>query len=157
MLLTPQDDQLRREPYVENLQALDNGVASGAKRDHQRELRDAGDAMMDDDPIAIFLSGTVEAALAGPLVATQDGFAMPAEIFLIVMLASETAWTHASRCDLQRATGADEDGLKALAARCVCQVCEGCGHGLILSIHGVISKLQVLVWCVARSGSGGVI
>jgi hypothetical protein len=31
MLLTPQDDELRREPYIENLQALDNGMASGAK------------------------------------------------------------------------------------------------------------------------------
>jgi hypothetical protein len=38
MLLAPQDDELRREPYIENLQALDNGVASGAKRDHQRGL-----------------------------------------------------------------------------------------------------------------------
>jgi hypothetical protein len=26
---------------------------------------------------------------------------MPAEIFLIVMLASETPWTHASRCDIE--------------------------------------------------------
>jgi hypothetical protein len=26
---------------------------------------------------------------------------MPAEIFLIVMLASETAWTHASRRDVE--------------------------------------------------------
>jgi hypothetical protein len=34
MLFTPQDYELRREPYVENLQALDNGMASGAKRDH---------------------------------------------------------------------------------------------------------------------------
>ena len=101
MLLTPQDDELRREPYIENLQALDNGMASGAKRNHQRGLRDAGDAMMDDDPIAVFLSGAVEAALAGPFIATQNGFAMPAEIFLIVMLASETAWTHASRRDVE--------------------------------------------------------
>jgi hypothetical protein len=157
MLLTPQDDELRREPYVEDLQALDNGMASGAKRNHQRWLRDAGDAVMDDDPIAVFLSGTVEAALAGPFIAAQNGFAMPAEIFLIVMLASETARTHSSRCDLQRATGADEDGLKALAARCVCEMCERCAHGLILSIPGVIRKLHVLVWCVARFGSGGVI
>ena len=101
MLLTPQDDQLGREPYIENLQALDNGMASGAKRNHQRGLRDAGDAMMDDDPIAVFLGGAVEAALAGPFFAAQNGFAMPAEIFLIVMLASETAWTHASRCDVE--------------------------------------------------------
>ena len=101
MLLTPQDDELRWEPYIENLQALDNGVASGAKRNHQRGLRDAGDAMMDDDPIAVFLSGAVEAALAGPFIAAQNGFAMPAEIFLIVMLASETAWTHAARCDVE--------------------------------------------------------
>ena len=101
MLLTPQDDELWREPNIENVQALDNGMASGAKRDHQRGLRDAGDAMMDDDPIAVFLSGAVEAALAGPFVATQNGFAMPAEIFLIVMLASETAWTHAARCDVE--------------------------------------------------------
>ena len=113
--------------------------------------------MMDDDPIAVFLGGSVEAALAGPFIATQNGFAMPAEIFLIVMLASETAWTHASRCDLKRATGADEDGLKALAARGVCEMCERCAHGLILSIHGVMRKLQVLVWCVARFGSGEVI
>ncbi len=101
MLLTPQNDELRREPYIEGLQALDNGVASGAKRNHQRGLRDAGDAMMDDDPIAVFLSGAVEAPLAGPFVATQNGFAMPAEVFLIVMLASETAWTHASRRDVE--------------------------------------------------------
>jgi hypothetical protein len=53
--------------------------------------------MMDD----VFLSGTLEAALAGPFVATQNGFAMPAEIFLIVMLACETAWTHAARCDVE--------------------------------------------------------
>ena len=38
MLLTPQDDELRREPYVEDLQTLDNGVASGAKRDHEGGL-----------------------------------------------------------------------------------------------------------------------
>jgi len=38
MLLTPQDDELRREPYVEDLQALDNGMASGAKGNHQRSL-----------------------------------------------------------------------------------------------------------------------
>ncbi len=101
MLLTPQDDELRREPYIEDLQALDNGVASGAKRNHQRGLRDAWDAMMDDDPIAVFLSGAVEAALAGPSIAAQNGFTMPAEIFLIVMLASETAWTHASRRDVE--------------------------------------------------------
>ena len=101
MLLTPQDEELRWEPYIENLQALDNGVASGAKRNHQRGLRDAGDAMMDDNPIAVFLSGAVEAALAGPFIATQNGFAMPAEIFLIVMLASKTAWTHASRRDVE--------------------------------------------------------
>lgn len=101
MLLPPQDDELRREPYIENLQALDNGVATGAKRDHQRRLRDAGDAMMDDDPIAVFLSGPVETALAGPFIAAQNGFAMPAEVFLIVMLASETAWTHASGCDVE--------------------------------------------------------
>src|SRR5580693_9059527 len=88
MLLAPQDDELRREPYIEDLQALDNGVASGAKRNHQRGLRDAGDAMMDDDSIAVFLSGTVEAALAGPFIPAQNGLAMPAEIFLIVMLAS---------------------------------------------------------------------
>ena len=101
MLLTPQDDELRREPYIENVQALDNGVASGAKRNHQRGLRDAGDAMMDDDPIAVFLSGAVEAALAGPFIAAQNSFAMPAEIFLIVMLASETAGTHSARCDVE--------------------------------------------------------
>ncbi len=101
MLLTPQNDELRREPYIEGLQALDNGMASGAKRNHQRGLRDAGDAMMDDNPIAVFLSGAVEAALAGPFIAAQNGFAMPAEIFLIVMLASETAWTHAARCDVK--------------------------------------------------------
>ena len=101
MLLTPQDDELRREPYIENLQTLDNRMASGAKRNHQRGLRDAGDAMMDDDPIAVFLSGPVEAALAGPFVAAQDGFAMAAEIFPIVMLASETARTHASRRDVE--------------------------------------------------------
>ena len=109
---------------------------------------------MDDDPIAVFLSGAVEAALAGPFIATQNGLAVPTEIFLIVMLASETAWTHASRRDVERATGAHEDGLKALAARGVCEMCERCAHGLILSIHGVIRKLQVLVWCVARFGSG---
>jgi hypothetical protein len=91
---------LRREPYVEDLQAFDNGMASGAKRNHQRGLRGAGDAMMDDDSIAVFLSRPVEAALAGPFITPQNGFAMPAEIFLIMMLASETAWTHASRCDL---------------------------------------------------------
>ena len=34
MLLTPQDDELRREPYIENLQVLDDGMASGAKRNH---------------------------------------------------------------------------------------------------------------------------
>jgi hypothetical protein len=101
MLLTPQDDQLRREPYIENLEALDNSMASGAKRNHERGLRDAGDAMMDDDPITVFLSGAVEAALAGPFIAAQNGFAMPAEIFLIVMLASETAWAHAARCDVE--------------------------------------------------------
>jgi len=101
MLLTPQDDELRREPYIENLQALDNGMASGAKRNHERGLRDAGDAVMDDNPIAVFLSGTVEAALAGPFIAAQNGLAMPAEIFLIVMLASETAWTHSSRYDVE--------------------------------------------------------
>lgn len=101
MLLTPQDDKLRGEPYVEGLQALDNGMASGAKRNHERGLRDAGDAMMDDDPIAVFLRRTIEAALAGPFVATQNGFPMAAEIFLIVMLASETAWTHASRRDVE--------------------------------------------------------
>jgi hypothetical protein len=101
MLLTPQDDELRREPYVEDVQALDYSVASGAKRNQQRGLRDAGDAMMDDNPIAVFLSGPVEAALAGPFIATQNGFAMPSEIFLIVMLASETEWTHAARCDVE--------------------------------------------------------
>ena len=101
MLLTPQDDELRWEPYVEDLQALDNGVASGAKRNHQRGLRDAGDAVMDDDPILVFLSRPAEAALAGPFIAAQDGLAMTAEIFLIVMLASETAWTHASRRDVE--------------------------------------------------------
>ena len=101
MLLTPEDNELRREPYVEDLQALDNGMASGAKRNHQRGLRDAGDAVMDDDPIAVFLSRAAEAALAGPFIAAQNGFAMPAEILLIVMLASETAWTHAARCDVE--------------------------------------------------------
>jgi hypothetical protein len=35
MLLTLQDEELRREPDIENLQALDNGMASGAKRNHQ--------------------------------------------------------------------------------------------------------------------------
>ena len=101
MLLTPQDDEPRREPYVEDMQALDNRMASGAKRNHQSGLRDAGDAMMDDDPIAVFLSGAVEAALAGPFIAAQNGFAMSTEIFLIVMLASETAWAHASRRDVE--------------------------------------------------------
>ena len=57
--------------------------------------------MMDDDPIAAFLSGAVEAALAGPFIAAQNSFAMPAEIFLIVMLASETAGTHSARCDVE--------------------------------------------------------
>jgi hypothetical protein len=38
MLLAPQDDELRREPSIEDLQALDNGVASGAKRNHQRGM-----------------------------------------------------------------------------------------------------------------------
>jgi len=76
-------------------------MASGAERNHQRGLRDAGDAVMDDDPIAVFLSRTVEAALAGPFIAAQNGVAMPAEIFLIVMLASETAWTHAPRRDVE--------------------------------------------------------
>ena len=33
---------------IENLEAFDNGMASGAKRNHQRGLRGAGDAMMDD-------------------------------------------------------------------------------------------------------------
>ena len=56
---------------------------------------------MDDDPIAVFLSGAVEAALAGPFIAAQNGFAMAAEIFLIVMLASETARTHAARCNIE--------------------------------------------------------
>ena len=56
---------------------------------------------MDDDPIAVFLGGPVEAALAGPFITAQNGFAMPAEIFLIVMLASETAWTHASCRDVE--------------------------------------------------------
>jgi hypothetical protein len=57
--------------------------------------------MMDDDPIAVFLSRAVEAPLAGPFIAAQNGFAMPAEIFLIMMLACETAWTHASRRDVE--------------------------------------------------------
>jgi hypothetical protein len=83
------------------LETFDNRMAGGAKRNHQRGLRDAGDAMMDDDPIAVFLSGAVEAALAGPFVAAKNGFAVPAEIFPIVMLASETAWTHASRRDVE--------------------------------------------------------
>ena len=56
---------------------------------------------MDDDPIAVFLGGPVEAGLAGPLIAAQNGFAMPAETFLIVMLASEAAWTHAPRRDVE--------------------------------------------------------
>jgi len=56
MLLAPKDDELRREPYIEDLQALDNRMAGGTKRNHERGLRDAGDAMMDDDPIAVFLA-----------------------------------------------------------------------------------------------------
>ena len=32
--------------------------------------------MMDDDPIAVFLSGTVEAALAGPFIPAQNGLAI---------------------------------------------------------------------------------
>jgi hypothetical protein len=82
------------------LQVFDNGMASGAKRNQQLGLRDAGDAVMDDDPIAVFLGGPVEAALAGPFITAQNGFSVPAEIFLIVMLASETAWTHASCRDV---------------------------------------------------------
>ena len=97
----PQDDELRREPFIESLQALDNGVVSGAKRNHERGLRDAGDAMMDDDPIAVLLCGTIEAALAGPFVAPQNRFAVSAGIFLIVMLARETAGTHSARCDVE--------------------------------------------------------
>ena len=82
MLLAPESDELRREPYVEDLQALDDGMASRAERNHQRGLRDAGDPMMNDDPIAVFLSGAVEAALASPFIAAQNGFAIPAEILL---------------------------------------------------------------------------
>ena len=52
MLLTPQDDQLRREPYIENLQALDDGVEPEIELisidrgpgivDVDRSLRDGG-------------------------------------------------------------------------------------------------------------------
>jgi hypothetical protein len=51
-LLTPQDDESLGEPYIEELETFDNRMAGGAKRNHQRGLRDAGDAMMDDDPLS---------------------------------------------------------------------------------------------------------
>src|SRR5208282_740021 len=107
MLLAPQDQKLRRQPDPQCLQSLDNGVTGGAKRNHQCWLRDAGHAMMHDDPVAVFLRGTIEASLASPMVALQDRFPMSAEMLPVVMLARQTSMAHPASYDLERAAGTE--------------------------------------------------
>jgi hypothetical protein len=84
--------------------------------------------MMHHDPIAVLLCRTIEASLAGPMVALQDRFPMSAEMFLVVMLAGETPRTHPTGHDVERSAGTQEDRLNSLAARAVRQVCEGRTH-----------------------------
>ncbi len=57
---------------------------------------------MDHDKVAVLLAGTIKAALAGPAVAFQHVFPIAAEIFLVVMLARETARAHAVRDHVKR-------------------------------------------------------
>ena len=88
--------------------------------------------MMHHDPIAVFLRGTIEASLAGPMVALQNRVSMSAEVFPVVMTYEPgfgstaespegrgrgSAMAHAAGDDIERATGAKEYRLNSLAAR----------------------------------------
>jgi hypothetical protein len=92
--------------------------------------------MMYDDPIAVLLRRTIEASLAGPMVALQNRFSMSAEVFAIVMLAGQTAMAHATGDDVERATGAEEDRLNSFAARPGGEVCEWRIHLETLIVAG---------------------
>jgi hypothetical protein len=119
VLLAPQDPQLRGQPAPHRLQPLDGGVTGGTKRNHQRRRGDAGHPMVDHDPIAVLLCGTIGASLAGPMVALQDGLAMSAEMLPVVMLAGQAARADTPADDFERAAGTDEDRLNSFAARAV--------------------------------------
>src|SRR5208282_4159568 len=122
------DQKLRWQPGPHHLQPLDDGVTGGTKRNHQRRFRNPRHAMMHHDPIAVLLCGAIEASLAGPMVALQDGLTMSAEMFLVVMLAGQTSRAHASGHDVERSAGTQEYRLNSFAARPVRQVCEGRTH-----------------------------
>src|SRR5208282_5222984 len=126
------DQKLRWQPGPHHLQPLDDGVTGGTKRNHQRRFRNPRHAMMHHDPIAVLLCGAIEASLAGPMVALQDGLTMSAEMFLVVMLARQTSRAHASGHDVERSAGTQEDRLNSFAAGPVRQVCEWRPHRSIL-------------------------
>src|ERR1700685_4087084 len=80
-------------------------MAGGTKRNHQPELRHAGDAMTHHDPIAVLLCRPVEASPARPVVPPQDRLSVSAEMFLVVMLPRQPPRAHASGHDLKRSAG----------------------------------------------------
>ena len=88
--------------------------------------------MMDHDPIAVFLCRTIEASLAGPMVALQDGLTMSAEMLLVVMLAGRDIDGTSPGHDVERSAGAQEDRLNSFAARAVREVGEWRTHRSIL-------------------------
>jgi hypothetical protein len=62
------------------------------------------------------------------MIAPQDRLTMSAKMFLVVVLARETARAHAAGRDVERPTGAEEDRLNSLAARAVREVGEWRAH-----------------------------
>jgi hypothetical protein len=70
------------------------------------------------------------------MVALQDGLTMPAEMLLVVMLASQASRAHASGHDVERPAGAQEDRLNSLAAMPGGEVCEWRTHRESLNFAG---------------------
>ncbi|MGO9443181.1 MAG: hypothetical protein ACLPXB_00235 [Thiobacillaceae bacterium] len=62
------------------------------------------------------------------MVAIQNRFTMSAELFLVVMLARETARAQAAGSDVERSAGTEEDRLNSFAARPVREVREWRTH-----------------------------
>jgi hypothetical protein len=100
MLLSPKNDELRREPGPQDLKPLNDRMTGSTQRNHQRLFRNARHPVMDHDVVTILLRRLVKAPLTRPVISFEDCFAVATKILPIMMLSRQTSCTHAVRRDL---------------------------------------------------------
>ena len=106
VLLLPQGHERGLEPAAQGNEAMDAGMAGGAKRNQQARVMDARPAMVDGE---FLLSATGAAAVA---VAPQDLVAVAGKALARVKVTPITARAEPGTKELEAAAGAEEPGLR---------------------------------------------